>query len=141
MLVRADIPLSSVLFPVCGTLTGVQPAAVQWHLDRVDRYNGVYGAIETVFRREALAEAARHDGEVTESGSARGPLWGVPIGHSTASMILRSQPRTPSQLATRSSGGWLGSLNDGSKTEAKMLPKRALKLLRHVMLIFDSSFS
>ena len=27
MLVRADIPLSSVLFPVCGTLTDVQPAA------------------------------------------------------------------------------------------------------------------
>ena len=23
---------------------------VQWHLDRIDRYNGVYGAIETVFR-------------------------------------------------------------------------------------------
>jgi hypothetical protein len=27
VLVRADIPLSSVLFPVCGTLTDVQPAA------------------------------------------------------------------------------------------------------------------
>src|SRR6185436_3457871 len=32
---------------------------VQWHLDRVDRYNGVYGAIEEVFRDEALAEATR----------------------------------------------------------------------------------
>jgi len=34
---------------------------VQWHLDRIDRYNGVYGAIETVYRREALDEAARED--------------------------------------------------------------------------------
>ena len=34
---------------------------VQWHLDRIDRYNGVYGAIETVFRDAALAEAARQD--------------------------------------------------------------------------------
>ena len=31
---------------------------VQWHLDRIDRYNGIYGAIETVFRTESLAEAA-----------------------------------------------------------------------------------
>ena len=36
---------------------------VQWHLARIDRYNGVYGAIETVFRDEALAEAARQDAD------------------------------------------------------------------------------
>ncbi len=42
---------------------------VQWHLDRIDRYNGVYGAIETVFRREALAEAARQDAEAATGGS------------------------------------------------------------------------
>ena len=34
---------------------------VQWHLARIDRYNGVYGAIETVLRAPALAEAARQD--------------------------------------------------------------------------------
>jgi hypothetical protein len=34
---------------------------VQWHLDRIDRYNGVYGAIETVLRTSALAEAKRQD--------------------------------------------------------------------------------
>ena len=32
---------------------------VQWHLERIDRYNGVYGAIETVFHRQALAQAAQ----------------------------------------------------------------------------------
>ena len=31
---------------------------VQWHLDRIDRYNGVYGAIEVVLRESALARAA-----------------------------------------------------------------------------------
>src|SRR3954468_18751702 len=50
---------------------------VRWHLDRIDRYNGVYGAIETVFRDEALAEAARDDAAAARGGGAtRGPLWG-----------------------------------------------------------------
>jgi Asp-tRNA(Asn)/Glu-tRNA(Gln) amidotransferase A subunit family amidase len=30
---------------------------VQWHIDRIDRYNGVYAAIETLFRRDAPADA------------------------------------------------------------------------------------
>ena len=51
---------------------------VKWHLDRIDRYNGVYGAIETVFRDEAIAEAARLDAEGMP-GDQRAPLWGVPI--------------------------------------------------------------
>ena len=38
---------------------------VQWHLARIDRYNGVYGAIETVLRASALAEAARQDAAAT----------------------------------------------------------------------------
>src|SRR4029079_3261647 len=49
---------------------------VKWHLDRIDRYNGVYGAIETLFRKEALAEAARQDGA---AGGTHGALWGVPV--------------------------------------------------------------
>ena len=54
---------------------------VQWHLDRISRYNGVYGAIETVFREEALARAAAEDAEAARVGPAasRGALWGVPI--------------------------------------------------------------
>ena len=50
---------------------------VQWHLARIDRYNGVYGAIEQLFRQEALAEAARQDAD--GGGANHGPLWGVPI--------------------------------------------------------------
>ncbi|MBM3771546.1 MAG: amidase [Acidimicrobiia bacterium] len=54
---------------------------VRWHLDRIDRYNGVYGAVETVFRDDAVALAVRLDADAFKGGTAtsRGPLWGVPI--------------------------------------------------------------
>jgi amidase len=52
---------------------------VQWHLDRVDRYNGIYRAIEHVFRDEALKRAAEEDVQASASTTGRGPLWGVPI--------------------------------------------------------------
>src|SRR6266540_3975638 len=71
---------------------------VQWHLDRIDRYNGVYGAIETVFRREALAEAAREDAEAAQGGGARGPLWGVPI-------VIKANTSIKGQVTT---AGWAG---------------------------------
>jgi Asp-tRNA(Asn)/Glu-tRNA(Gln) amidotransferase A subunit family amidase len=50
---------------------------VKWHLDRIDRYNGVYGAIETLFRKDALDEAAKQDADA--NGTQHGALWGVPI--------------------------------------------------------------
>ena len=53
---------------------------VQWHLARIDRYNGVYGAIETVLRAPALAEATRQDAVAArDAAGTRGALWGVPI--------------------------------------------------------------
>jgi hypothetical protein len=53
---------------------------VEWHLDRVDRYNSIYRAIEDVFRGEALKRAAELDAEKLASGkTGRGPLWGVPV--------------------------------------------------------------
>jgi amidase len=71
---------------------------VQWHLDRIDRYNGVYGAIETVFRREALVQAAREDAEAAKGGGARGPLWGVPI-------VIKANASIKGQVTT---AGWEG---------------------------------
>ena len=72
---------------------------VQWHLDRIDRYNGVYGAIETVFRREALAEAARQDaGAATRGGPGDGTLWGVPV-------VLKANTSLGGQVTT---AGWEG---------------------------------
>jgi amidase len=76
---------------------------VQWHLDRIDRYNGVYGAIETVFRRDALAEAARRDSEAAAGGRARGPLWGVPI-------VIKANTSIKGQMTT---AGWDGFTRPG----------------------------
>ena len=70
---------------------------VQWHLDRIDRYNGVYGAIETVLRDDALAEAARLDAETATRGE-RGPLWGVPI-------VIKANTSVQGQVTT---AGWVG---------------------------------
>ena len=54
---------------------------VQWHIDRIRRYNGVYGALEKLDVREALATAGREDTQAAMAGSGfrPGPLWGVPI--------------------------------------------------------------
>jgi amidase len=52
---------------------------VQWHLDRIARYNGIYRAVQTVNAKAALTEAAHEDAEAEEPGFRPGPLWGVPI--------------------------------------------------------------
>jgi amidase len=52
---------------------------VQWHLDRIARYNGIYRAVQTVNAKAAMAEAAREDAEARQPGFNPGPLWGVPI--------------------------------------------------------------
>ena len=52
---------------------------VQWHLDRIARYNGVYRAVQTVNAKSALAEAAREDAESQRPGFQPTPLWGVPV--------------------------------------------------------------
>jgi amidase len=75
---------------------------VQWHIDRIDRYNGVYGAIETLFRRDALADAARLDKEAA-SGASRGALWGVPVVIK-ANTSMKGYPTT---------AGWEGFVRPG----------------------------
>ncbi len=50
---------------------------VRWHLDRIRKYNGIYGALEYVDESGALATAARED--AAAPGVQCGPLWGVPI--------------------------------------------------------------
>jgi amidase len=52
---------------------------VQWHLDRIASYNGIYRAVQTVNAESALAAAAREDTEASKPGFRPGPLWGVPI--------------------------------------------------------------
>src|SRR4029453_9847707 len=69
---------------------------VKWHLDRIDRYNGVYGAIETVLRNQALAVAKRED---AESGRTHGPLWGVPI-------VIKANTSVKGQVTTAGGEGF-----------------------------------
>lgn len=73
---------------------------VQWHLDRIDRYNGVYGAIEEVFRDEALAEAKRQD---SEAPGIHGALWGVPI-------VIKANTSIKGHIT---SAGWEGFTRKG----------------------------
>ncbi|MDP1861512.1 MAG: amidase [Gemmatimonadaceae bacterium] len=73
---------------------------VQWHLVRIDRYNGIYGAIETVLREDALAEAARQD---AAGGGAHGPLWGVPV-------VIKANTSVEGQVTT---AGWEGFTRQG----------------------------
>src|SRR5262245_38541681 len=79
---------------------------VQWHLDRIDRYNGVYGAIETVLRDDALADAARLDAQ--PPSAARGPLWGVPI-------VIKANTSVKGQVTT---AGWEGFARPGHELVA-----------------------
>ena len=52
---------------------------VQWHLERIARYNGIYRAVQTIHDKAALAEAAREDAEAQQPNFKPGLLWGVPI--------------------------------------------------------------
>ena len=52
---------------------------VKWHLDRIERYNGIYRAVQTVNTKSALAEAATEDAEARAPGFNPSLLWGVPI--------------------------------------------------------------
>jgi amidase len=81
---------------------------VQWHLDRIDRYNGVYGAIETVYGREALAEASRQDSEAARDSGTRGLLWGVPI-------VIKANSSIKGQVTT---AGWEGFTRAGHELVA-----------------------
>jgi len=90
---------------------------VQWHLHRIDRYNGVYGAIETVLRREALADAAREDAEAAAGAGTRGPLWGVPI-------VVKANTSVRGQVTT---AGWEGFRRAGHELVA---PKDATVVTR-----------
>ena len=77
---------------------------VQWHLDRIDRYNGVYGAIETVLRTSALSEAKRQDAFPERGqGNQPPPLWGVPI-------VIKANTSIKGEVTT---AGWEGFAQPG----------------------------
>lgn len=71
---------------------------VQWHLDRIARYNGVYLAVQTVATKAALGEAAREDAEARHPGFRPGLLWGVPI-------VIKANTSIVGLVTT---DGWIG---------------------------------
>ena len=54
---------------------------VRWYMARIEKYNGIYRAVQNLDLPGALATAAREDAEAKAGGAGfvRGPLWGVPI--------------------------------------------------------------
>jgi amidase len=54
---------------------------VRWYMARIEKYNGIYRAVQNLDVSGALATAAREDAEAKAGGSSfvRGPMWGVPI--------------------------------------------------------------
>jgi len=71
---------------------------VEWYLARIERYNGVYRALETVMRADALAVAAREDADAAAGRGARGALWGVPL-------VIKANTSIAGQVTT---DGWDG---------------------------------
>ena len=75
---------------------------VDWYLDRIARFNGVYRPIEQVFDSDARALAAREDAEAG-SAATRGPLWGVPI-------VIKANTSIEGKITT---DGWEGYVVPG----------------------------
>jgi Asp-tRNA(Asn)/Glu-tRNA(Gln) amidotransferase A subunit family amidase len=81
---------------------------VQWHLDRIARYNGIYRAVQTLNTQAALAEAAREDAEATQPSFHPGLLWGVPI-------VLKANTSVQGLVTT---DGWRGYMIPGHELVA-----------------------
>jgi amidase len=78
---------------------------VQWHLDRIARYNGIYRAVQTLNTQAALAEAAREDAEAAQPNFHPGLLWGVPI-------VLKANTSVQGLVTT---DGWRGYMIPGKE--------------------------
>jgi amidase len=83
---------------------------VRWHIARIERYNGIYRAVQNLDVQGALSTAAREDAEAKASGSnfVRGPLWGVPI-------VIKANTSIKGLVTT---DGWKGYLIPGHELVA-----------------------
>ena len=79
---------------------------VDWYLNRIARYNGIYRPIEEVFAKDARAAAASEDAQA--SGTAHGPLWGVP-------MVIKANTSIAGKVT---SDGWAGYVIPGHELVA-----------------------
>jgi len=80
---------------------------VDWYLERIARYNGIYRAIEQVFDADARAAAAREDAEAGVAAK-HGSLWGVPI-------VIKANTSIAGKVTT---DGWEGYVVPGHELVA-----------------------
>jgi amidase len=78
---------------------------VRWYLARIEKYNGIYRAVQNVDVPGALATAAREDADAKATGNnlVRGPMWGVPI-------VTKANTSIKSLVTT---DGWKGYMIPG----------------------------
>jgi len=79
---------------------------VDWYLNRIQRYNGIYRPIEEVFAKDARTAAAREDAEAADS--PHGVLWGVPI-------VVKANTSIAGKVTT---DGWEGYVIPGHELVA-----------------------
>ena len=77
-LLEVTIPQLEELYK---THTYTVTEVVQWYFARIDKYNGIYRAVQNTDKSAAVALAEREDAEAASGGSRfhPGPMWGVPI--------------------------------------------------------------
>jgi amidase len=78
---------------------------VRWYIARIEKYNGIYRAVQNLDVAGALATAAREDADakVGNSSFVRGPLWGVPI-------VIKANTSIKGLITT---DGWKGYMIPG----------------------------
>jgi Asp-tRNA(Asn)/Glu-tRNA(Gln) amidotransferase A subunit family amidase len=83
---------------------------VRWHIARIEKYNGIYRAVQNLDLPGALATAAREDAEAKAGGKnfVRGALWGVP-------MVTKANTSIAGLITT---DGWKGYMIPGHELVA-----------------------
>jgi amidase len=82
---------------------------VRWYVARIEKYDGIYQAIETPDFESALAIAARQDAEAAKVRNlTRPPLWGVPV-------VVKANTSIEGRVTT---DGWAGFVIPGHELVA-----------------------
>jgi Asp-tRNA(Asn)/Glu-tRNA(Gln) amidotransferase A subunit family amidase len=82
---------------------------VAWYASRIEKYDGIYQAIETPEIKDALATAAREDAEAAHTKNfVRPPLWGVPV-------VIKANTSIQGKVTT---DGWSGFVIPGHELRA-----------------------
>ena len=83
---------------------------VRWYMARIEKYNGIYRAVQNLDVAGALATAAREDAEAKAGGNSfvRGPMWGVPI-------VIKANTSIKGLITT---DGWKGYMIPGHELVA-----------------------